>query len=104
MSALSYYDILYSTQIYWDYERGAHIMLWSIIVGGFIGLAAGAITKKGGSMGVIANIFAGLIGSSVGQSLLGTWGPSLAGMAIIPSIVGAVIVVSVVSFFLGKKG
>ena len=76
-------------------------MLWSIIVGGFIGLAAGAITKKGGSMGVIANIFAG---SSVGQSLLGTWGPSLAGMAIIPSIVGAVIVVSVVSFFLGKKG
>ena len=79
-------------------------MLWSIIVGGFIGLAAGAITKKGGSMGVIANIFAGSIGSSVGQALLGTWGPSLAGMAIIPSIVGAVIVVSVVSFFLGKKG
>ena len=79
-------------------------MLWSIIVGGFIGLAAGAITKKGGSMGVIANIVAGLVGSSVGQSLLGTWGPSLAGMAIIPSIVGAVIVVSVVSFFLGKKG
>jgi len=30
--------------------------LWPIIVGGFIGLAAGAITKKGGSMGVIANI------------------------------------------------
>ena len=79
-------------------------MLWSIIVGGFIGLAAGAITKTGGSMGVIANIFAGLIGSSVGQSLLGTWGPSLGGMAIIPSIVGAVIVVSVVSFFFGKKG
>ena len=79
-------------------------MLWSIIVGGFIGLVAGVITKKGGSMGVIANICAGLIGSSVGQSLLGTWGPSLAGMAIIPSIVGAVIVVSVVSFFLGKKG
>ena len=49
-------------------------MLWSIIVGGFIGLAAGAITKKGGSMGIIANIFAGLIGSSVGQSLFGTWG------------------------------
>ena len=79
-------------------------MLWSIIVGGFIGLAAGAITKKGGSMGIIANIFAGLIGSSVGQSLFGTWGPSLAGVSIIPSIAGAVIVVAVVSFFLGKKG
>ena len=78
-------------------------MLWSVIVGGLIGLIAGAITKKGGSMGMIANIFAGLIGSSVGQSLLGSWGPSLAGMAIISSIVGAVIVVAVVSFLFGKK-
>lgn len=55
-------------------------------------------------MGIIANIFAGLIGSSVGQSLFGTWGHSLAGMSLIPSIAGAVIVVAVVSFFLGKKG
>ena len=78
-------------------------MLWSIIVGGLIGLIAGAITKKGGSMGLIANIIAGLVGSSVGQSLLGSWGPSLAGMAIIPSIVGAVIVVAVVSYLFGKK-
>ena len=76
-------------------------MLWAIIVGGFIGLIAGGITKKGGSMGIIANIFAGLVGSSVGQSLFGAWGPSLAGMALIPSIL--VIVVAVVSFFLGKK-
>ena len=52
-------------------------MLWSIIVGGFIGFLAGAITNKGGAMGVIANVVAGLIGSSVGQSLFGTWGPSL---------------------------
>ena len=48
-------------------------------------------------------IIAGLVGSSVGQSLFGAWGPSLAGMALIPSILGAVIVVSVVSFFLGKN-
>lgn len=54
-------------------------------------------------MGVIANVLAGLVGSSVGQPLLGSWGPSLAGMALLPSIAGAVIVVSVVSFFLGKK-
>ena len=40
-------------------------MLWAIIVGGFIGFIAGGITKKGGSMGIIANIFAGLIGSVV---------------------------------------
>lgn len=60
-------------------------MIWAIIVGGLIGLIAG------------------LVGSSVGQSLFGVWGPSLAGMALIPSILGAVIIVSVVSFFLGKN-
>ena len=70
-------------------------MLWSIIVGGFIGFLAGAITNKGGAMGVIAKVVAGLIGSSVGQSLFGTWGPSLAGMSLIPSVLGAVIVVAV---------
>ena len=77
--------------------------MWSIIAGGLIGLVAGRITKKGSSMGIIANIFAGLIGASVGQSLLGSWGPSLAGMALLPSIVGAAIVITVVSFFTGRK-
>ena len=74
-------------------------MIWSLIVGGFIGFIAGAITKKGGAMDIIA----GLLGSSVGQALFGTWGPMLAGMALGPSILGAVIVVAVVSFFFGKK-
>ena len=78
-------------------------MIWSIIVGGFIGFIAGGITKKGGAMGIIANIIAGLVGSSVGQALFGSWGPKLAGMALVPSILGAVIVIAVVSFFLGKK-
>ena len=53
-------------------------------------------------MGIVANVFAGLVGSSVGQSLLGSWGLSIAGMALIPSIAGAAIVVTVVSFFTGK--
>ena len=78
-------------------------MIWSIIVGGFIGFIAGGITKKGGAMGIIANIIAGLVGSSVGQALFGSWGPKLAVMALFPSILGAVIVIAVVSFFFGKK-
>ncbi|KHD46741.1 GlsB/YeaQ/YmgE family stress response membrane protein [Streptococcus hongkongensis] len=77
-------------------------LLWTLIVGGLIGLIAGALTK-GGSMGWIANIVAGLVGAWIGQALLGAWGPSLAGMALIPSIIGAVIVVIVVSFLLGKS-
>ena len=77
--------------------------LWVLIVGAIIGLIAGAITNKGGSMGWIANIVAGLGGSAIGQALLGSWGPQLAGMALIPSIIGAIIVVAVVSFFLGRS-
>lgn len=77
--------------------------IWSLIVGAIIGVVAGAITNKGESMGWIANIAAGLIGSAVGQALFGNWGWKLAGMAVFPSILGAVIVVAVISFFLGKK-
>ena len=76
--------------------------LWVLIVGGVIGLIAGAITGKGKSMGWIANILAGLIGSSLGEALLGNWGPQVAGMAIVPSILGAVILVIIVSFFLSR--
>ncbi|OZS29430.1 GlsB/YeaQ/YmgE family stress response membrane protein [Streptococcus pneumoniae] len=54
-------------------------------------------------MGIIANVFAGLVGAYAGQSLLGSWGPSIAGMALFPSIVGAAIVITVVSFFTGRK-
>lgn len=78
-------------------------IIWSLIVGAIIGVIAGAITGKGGSMGWIVNIIAGLVGSALGQALLGSWGPSLAGMALVPSIIGAVILVAVVSFFLSRS-
>ena len=61
------------------------IMLWSIIVGRSYWSHCRRNHKKGGSMGIIANVLAGLIGSSVGTIPLGTWGPSLAGMALLPS-------------------
>lgn len=77
-------------------------MIWSLIVGALIGMMAGAITNRGESMGCIYNIFAGLVGSFVGQSLFGFWGPSLAGIAILPSILGAIIVIAVVDLFFGK--
>lgn len=77
-------------------------MLWTLLVGALIGSVGGAITKKGGS-GWIANILAGIIGSYVGQSLFGTWGPVLADMALIPSILGAAIVTVVAAYVLGRK-
>ncbi len=77
--------------------------IWSLIVGGVIGVIAGAITNKGGSMGLIANVAAGLVGSAVGQALFGNWGLNIGGMAVFPSIAGAVIVVAVVSFFFSRN-
>lgn len=76
--------------------------IWMLIIGAIIGAIGGAITKT--SMGWIANILAGLAGSWVGESILGNWGPHLAGMALIPSIIGAVIVVVVVSWVMKKIG
>ncbi len=78
-------------------------MIWSLIVGAFIGWIGSLITNKDRQMGWIKNILSGLIGSAVGQSLLGDWGPHLADMALIPSIIGAVIVIAVVSFFFGRR-
>nr|WP_054758047.1 GlsB/YeaQ/YmgE family stress response membrane protein [Liquorilactobacillus satsumensis] len=79
--------------------------LWVLIIGAIIGaIAGGAITSKGKSMGWISNIIAGLVGSAIGgEAILGSWGgPQLAGMAIIPSIIGAVILVWLVSFILSR--
>lgn len=74
--------------------------IWVLIVGGVIGLIAGAITHKGGSMNWIANIIAGLVGSSLGEALLDAWGPQVAGMAIVPSLLGAIILVILVSWIM----
>jgi len=76
--------------------------LWVLIVGAIIGIVAGALTKKGKAMGWISNIIAGLVGSALGEAILGSWGPQLAGMAIVPSVIGAVIIVLIVSFIINK--
>lgn len=48
-------------------------------------------------MGFIGNIINGLLGSWLGERLLGSWGPELAGMALFPSIIGAVVLVLLTS-------
>ena len=42
-----------------------------------------------------------IVGAFVGQSLFGYWGPTLADMAILPSVLGAIIVIAVVDLFFG---
>ena len=78
--------------------------LWIIIIGAIIGAIAGAIVGRGSAMGWLSNIIAGLLGSWLGESLLGRWGPHIADMAIFPSLIGAIVLVVVVSAVFGIWG
>lgn len=79
-------------------------LLWTLIIGAVIGAVAGYLTSRDLPMGFIGNIIAGILGSWLGERLLGTWGPELAGMALAPSIIGAVVLVLVASLlFSGMK-
>ncbi|KIL51348.1 membrane protein [Jeotgalibacillus alimentarius] len=71
-----------------------------LIVGGLIGWLAGLILGKDVPMGCIGNIVAGIIGSWIGGELLGSFGPTLAGIAIFPALLGAVIFVFLLSVIL----
>ena len=68
-------------------------MIGSMIVGFLIGLIASAISNRGERMGCIGT-FLGWLGAFVGQLLFGNWGPMLAGTAIVPSVLGAVILLA----------
>ncbi|WCN39361.1 GlsB/YeaQ/YmgE family stress response membrane protein [Aneurinibacillus uraniidurans] len=78
--------------------------LWSLIVGGIIGWAAGAMLGRDVPGGVIGNIIAGFIGAWIGTALLGRWGPVIGGFAIIPAIIGAVVLVLIVSMIMRSMG
>lgn len=74
--------------------------LWSLIVGGIIGWLAGMIVGRDVPGGVIGNIIAGFVGAWLGTLVLGNWGPSVANFAIIPAIIGAIVLVFLLSLIL----
>ncbi|MFC7394359.1 GlsB/YeaQ/YmgE family stress response membrane protein [Scopulibacillus cellulosilyticus] len=74
-------------------------IIWTLIIGGIIGWLGGLITGRDIPGGIIGNIIAGFIGSWLGTFILGHWGPRLAGFYIIPAIIGAIILVLILSFF-----
>ncbi len=83
--------------------------LWICIVGAVIGLIAGAITSRDIPLGCIGNILAGIIGSWLGDWIFGlfglsNFGPQLAGMNLIPALLGAILFVVIFSaIFRWKK-
>ncbi|GEQ04588.1 GlsB/YeaQ/YmgE family stress response membrane protein [Staphylococcus gallinarum] len=74
--------------------------IFMIIIGGLIGWLAGAILGKDIPGGIIGNIIAGLIGSAIGSKLLGTWGPVISGVPILPALIGSIILILIVSLII----
>jgi len=76
--------------------------IWVLIVGAVIGVIGQMIVGRDMPFGWVGNIIAGLLGSWLGSSLFSSWGPVVGGMAIIPAILGAIIVVFIVSLIMGS--
>ncbi|NIK79131.1 putative membrane protein YeaQ/YmgE (transglycosylase-associated protein family) [Paenibacillus castaneae] len=74
--------------------------LWALIVGGVIGWLGGLIVGRDVPGGIIGNIIAGFIGAWLGTLILGSWGPVIGGFAIVPAIIGAIVVVLILSAIL----
>ena len=70
-------------------------MIGSIFVGLLVGFLAGALTNRGEHMGCFGKMFLGWIGAFIGHLLFGTWGPIIAGTAIIPAVLGSMIVLAI---------
>jgi uncharacterized membrane protein YeaQ/YmgE (transglycosylase-associated protein family) len=58
-----------------------------------IGYIADIFVKNSMPGGIIGSMVAGFVGAWLGNSIFGTFGPVIAGFAIIPAIIGAIIVI-----------
>ncbi|WP_308540252.1 GlsB/YeaQ/YmgE family stress response membrane protein [uncultured Murdochiella sp.] len=70
-------------------------MIASIIVGSLIGAVAARIMNHK-KLGCLMNVLVGLIGASIGQALFGSWGPQVADMAVVPSVIGAMLLLLII--------
>ncbi|HEY9581884.1 MAG TPA: GlsB/YeaQ/YmgE family stress response membrane protein [Savagea sp.] len=74
--------------------------LWYLIIGGILGWLAGAILGKDIPFGIPGNIIAGIIGAWIGGNLLGAWGPTVSDFYIVPALIGAIVLVAILSLVL----
>ena len=84
-------------------RRGGMTMdfLGTILAGAVIGVLASFVTGK--RRGCIFNIIAGIVGSVIGERLFSLGGPTIGGLPILSSVLGAIIFVAVISLFFGRK-
>jgi uncharacterized membrane protein YeaQ/YmgE (transglycosylase-associated protein family) len=68
-------------------------LLISIVMAIIIGYVADMFVRDSMPGGVIGSMVAGFVGAWLGSYLFGRFGPVVAGFAIIPAIIGAIIVI-----------
>lgn len=78
--------------------------VWFLIMGGFVGWLASLVMRRDASMGAIANVVVGIVGSFIGNSVfsfifgsgrIGGWPPDLSG--IFAALVGASALLAIVN-------
>lgn len=75
-------------------------LIWMLIVGGIIGWLGSLILGRDMPGGIIGNIIAGFVGAWLGTAILGPIGPETEGFYIVPALLGAIIVVFIVSIIM----
>ncbi|MEY9973102.1 MULTISPECIES: GlsB/YeaQ/YmgE family stress response membrane protein [unclassified Lysinibacillus] len=74
--------------------------IWYLIIGGVLGWLAGVILGKNVPGGIIGNIVAGVVGSWIGSMVLGNWGWRVSNFYVFPALIGAVVLIFIVSIIL----
>ncbi|KOS61365.1 GlsB/YeaQ/YmgE family stress response membrane protein [Lysinibacillus agricola] len=74
--------------------------IWYLIIGGVLGWLAGVILGKDVPGGIIGNIVAGIVGSWIGSMVLGNWGWRVSNFYVFPALIGAVVLIFIVSIIL----
>lgn len=76
--------------------------LLSLVVGGIIGAIAESLMNRQVPGGILGNIILGFIGAWVGSLIFGDLGFVIQGFAVIPAILGSLIVVFLYGLIAGK--
>ena len=79
--------------------NGMSLILY-LVIGGVIGWFASLVIGRDVPGGIVGNVITGIIGAWIGGNLFGNWGPRLGDFFIVPSIVGALIFVIIVSYIM----
>src|SRR5713101_2720875 len=79
-------------------------LIFFLFIAGVVGWLADLVVPGELPYGFIGSIAAGIVGSIIGHALIGNFGPSLAGINLIPAVIGAIIFAFVLRLILGQMG